>query len=211
MLDVGGGPGLYSSILGERGYRMRLVDVLPLHVEQARERGIDARVGDARALGEEDGSYDGVLLMGPLYHLLDRDDRIAALREARRVLRAGGVVAAAAISRYTSLLDGLLHDRLGDPDFQQIVERDLAGGPHLNPYPADRPEWFTTAFFHHPQELAPEAEEAGLVDAHVFGIEGPGWLFSYVRDELRLRVARWVESDPLMQATSGHLLLIART
>jgi SAM-dependent methyltransferase len=210
VLDVGGGPGLYSSLLAERGYRMRLVDVLPLHVEQARERGVDARVGDARRLEDGDASYDAVLLMGPLYHLVDRDDRIRALAEARRVARPDGVVAAAAISRYASLLDGLQHGFLVEPEFQEIVERDLAGGPHLNPHPTKRPEWFTTAFFHHPHELLDEAAQAGLREPRVFGLEGPGWLFPDLDDEVRLRAARLVEADPLMQASSGHLLLVAR-
>lgn len=210
VLDVGGGPGLYSSILGERGYRMRLVDVLPLHVEQARGRGLDARLGDARRLEEEDASYDAVLLMGPLYHLVDRADRVRALREARRVARRGGAVIGAAISRYTSLLDGLRQGFLAEPEFREIVERDLRGGPHVNPYPTDRPEWFTTAYFHHPGELAAEAEEAGLSEVGVLGVEGPAWMFGIPR-EVALVAARWVEADPAMHAASAHLLVVGRT
>jgi SAM-dependent methyltransferase len=208
VLDVGGGPGLYSSILRERGYRMRLVDVLPLHVEQARGRGIDARVGDARALDDPEGSYEAVLLLGPLYHLTERTDRLQALTEARRVAKTGSVVVAAAISRYTSLLDGLVQGFLADPEFQEIVERDLAGEPHLNPYPTERPEWFTTAYFHYPDDLAAEAAEAGLADVAVYGVEGPGWMFPHLPEEVRLRAARVVETDVAMLAASGHLLVV---
>src|SRR6476619_5016497 len=72
VLDVGGGPGRYSSWLAGLGYDVTLVDPMPLHVEQASALGgFDARLGDARSLDDPDGSADVVLLMGPLYHLVD--------------------------------------------------------------------------------------------------------------------------------------------
>src|SRR2546425_749697 len=70
-------------------------------------RRIPAEVGDARVLRAGDGSVDAVLLLGPLYHLTDRAERLQALDEARRVVRQGGPVFVAAISRFASLLDGL--------------------------------------------------------------------------------------------------------
>jgi SAM-dependent methyltransferase len=100
VLDVGGGPGTYSAWLRERGDRVRLVDLLRVHVEEAQAAGLDAEVGDARELAAESSSLDAVLLMGPLYHLTARQDRVAALREARRVLRPGGRLLAVAISRW---------------------------------------------------------------------------------------------------------------
>ena len=114
LLDVGGGPGVYAEWLAERGFQVHLVDGSPLHVEEARNRSkgrFTAAVGDARALDERDAAYDAVLLMGPLYHLTERGGRITALREARRVMRTGGVLVATAISRFASLLDGLQGDR----------------------------------------------------------------------------------------------------
>jgi SAM-dependent methyltransferase len=76
VLDVGGGPGAYASWLADRGYGVQLVDALPLHVEQATELAagrFSAVVGDARRLDEPDASWDAVLLLGPLYHLLERE------------------------------------------------------------------------------------------------------------------------------------------
>src|SRR4051812_44932309 len=117
VLDVGGGPGAYAQWLAERGYFVGLVDAMQLHVEQARAVGVAAEIGDARALRHDAGQYDAVLLMGPLYHLTDRGDRIQAIAEAHRVLRAGGVLVAVAISRYAALLDLLVRlDRLHEPD-----------------------------------------------------------------------------------------------
>src|SRR4051794_25145970 len=96
VLDVGGGPGVYAFWLAERGYTVHLIDPVPLHLEQARARaGISASallaaisLGDARRLEFETESADAVLLLGPLYHLTSRADRLLALREGNRVLRA---------------------------------------------------------------------------------------------------------------------------
>ena len=80
-----------------------------------------------------DTGYDAVLLLGPLYHLTDRDDRARAFAEAIRVAIPGGVVAAVGISRFASLIDGLKHGVLDDATFRKIVEGDLRDGQHRNP------------------------------------------------------------------------------
>jgi len=218
ILDVGGGPGAYAAWLADLGYRVHLVDPVPLHVEQAAETAGRARhpftvaVGDARNLEQEDPSFDAVLLLGPLYHLTERRDRVQALTEAERVSRPGGFVAVAAISRFASLFDGLVSGFLGDATFEAIVERDLREGQHRNP--TDRVEWFTTAYFHHPDELRREVEDAGLRFEAIFGIEGPGWLVRDVWDdpgrrEHVSRAARAVEREPTLLGLSAHLLVIA--
>ena len=106
VLDLGGASGVYASWLSGRGYQVHLIDPVPLHREQAMADGrFSVASGDARHLAEDDGSYDAVLLFGPLYHLTDRTDRVGALAEARRVTRPGGIVAAAVISSYASTFD----------------------------------------------------------------------------------------------------------
>jgi SAM-dependent methyltransferase len=212
---VGGGPGAYAAWLAEGGYRVHVVDPVPLHVEQARARGgFTAATGDARRLEEEGASYDAALLLGPLYHLTERADRVRALAEARRVVRPGGVVAAAAISRFASLLDGLLSGDLGDPRFRAVVERDLAEGQHRNP--DGRVEWFTTAYFHHPDELPAEISDAGLELEAIYGLEGPGWLLPALWEDPQgrenvLLAARALEREPALIGVSAHLLAIARS
>jgi ubiquinone/menaquinone biosynthesis C-methylase UbiE len=168
VLDVGGGPGVYAGWLAERGYSVRLVDPIARHVVEAEatsqgqpQHPFTAAMGDARHLEEPNAAYDAVLLMGPLYHLVERFDRLLALREARRVVRPGGRVVAVGISRFASLLDGLRSGWLGDPVFRAIAEQDLKTGQHRNPEPHRRPEWFTTAYLHRPDELAEEVAAAG--------------------------------------------------
>jgi ubiquinone/menaquinone biosynthesis C-methylase UbiE len=217
VLDVGGGPGVYARWLVGLGYEVQLVDPVPLHVDQARNGTppVGAELGDARRLAQADAGFDAVLLLGPLYHLTDRDDRVTALREARRVAVPGAPVFAAAISRFASLLDGLLSGAIDDPAFQAIVDRDLREGQHRNP--TDQPRYFTTAYFHRPHELADEAREAGLVVDGVRAVEGPAWLAPDFEarwgDDVRrgqlLDYVRRVESEPELLAMSAHLLLTA--
>jgi SAM-dependent methyltransferase len=224
IFDVGGGPGVYACWLAKQGYEVHLVDATPLHVELAWQASAaqpdtplaSIEVGDARRLERPDESCNVVLLFGPLYHLTERVDRLTALQEARRVLRSGGLLLAAGISRFTSALDGLRQGLFDDPAFAQIVERDLLDGQHRNP--TNHPEYFTTAFFHHPEELQAEVEESGFLYERTLPIEGPLWLSDYVvanfadqkrRDQF-LALARQLEEEPSLLGASAHLLVVAR-
>ena len=224
IADIGGGPGRYALRLAERGYRVHLVDPVPLHVEQARAAAgnrlqaalASAEVGDARALRLADESVDGVLLFGPLYHLLERADRVQALAEARRVCRPGGVVLAAAISRFASMLDGIRGEYLADPTFAAIAAGDLRDGRHHNP--TDNPAYFTTAYFHRPEELSAECEAAGLAHEATLAVEGAAWLLPDLDARLADRERRAVllaalamlETEPALIGVSAHLLAVAR-
>ena len=221
ILDVGGGAGVHAAWLAEDGHEVHLIDPVARHVEQVRRltprRGrITAELGDACALPAGEGSFDAVLLLGPLYHLTERDARIRALREAARVLRPHGVVFVAAISRFASLFDGLSREFLFDAAFRPIVERDLREGQHRNP--ERRTHWFTTAYFHHPDELRAEIERARLEVVELLGVEGLAiWLHrlherwdSEADRELILWSARVVESEPSLLGLSAHLLAVAR-
>ncbi len=225
IADVGGGSGAYALPLAAAGYEVHLLDPVELHVEQAlREaRGqrlslASAQVGDARRLPYADESTDVALLLGPLYHLTVREARLAALGEARRVLRSGGLLAAAAISRFASTFDGIAGGHLAHARFEQIVEHDLRDGQHRNPNSEGRPEWFTTAYFHHPDELRDELQEAGFQVETVAAVEGPGafrpeldrWLDDVERREILLRAISRVETEPTVLGASAHLLAFGR-
>ncbi|MEU4623692.1 class I SAM-dependent methyltransferase [Actinoplanes sp. NPDC023801] len=212
ILDVGGGPGAYARPLLGAGYRVRLVDLVPAHVEQARsgQPPIDAVVGDARELPEPDAAHDATLLLGPLYHLQDRDDRVRALREAVRVTRPGGVVVAAAISRFAGPIDFAVTGRL-TPAIVEESRQILADGinhPGLG---------FTHAYFHRVADLITELREAGLTGIVVHGVEGPAWGAADATAgtpaeqsvfDGALQLARICGTEPEIVAASAHLLAI---
>ena len=207
VLDVGGGTGVHSIWLAEQGHRVTLVDAMPEHVDQALTIGTFAAiVGDARALDQADASADAVLLLGPLYHLVEAADRARALAEARRVLRPGGVLVAGAISYAASLLDGVREGWMDVPAFVEIVRADLATGQHRNPV-AD-PRWFTTTFFHRPEELRAELSEAGFAVDDVVGVEGPGWIVG--EPEGSLVAAELADAHPELALLSAHLVAVGR-
>lgn len=223
ILDVGGGPGRYSFWLAEMSYSVHLVDVLPLHIRQAREVQRRAKnplasiqLGDAQGLNFEDETADVVLLFGPLYHLVRKSERLKALSEARRVLKPGGLLFAAAVSRFTSVLDGSVRGFIQDPSFMRIIERDLRTGQHRNP--SNKPEYLTTAFFHHPDELKVEVEQAKFRSVKVLAVTGFGWLLPRFKEiwedpVLRSRLMTLLERtehEPSLLGQSDHLLAVGR-
>jgi len=223
VIDVGGAAGVYSAWLAERGYETHLVEISPRLVKEAQQ--LNARlekpiaslsIADARSLPQPDNFAAAVLLMGPLYHLPSRADRQAALAEALRVLVPSGLVVVAAISRYASALDGLARQLAVDPAFVRMRDRDLRDGQHRND--TERMDYFTTSYFHRPEDLRTELETAGFQDVRVLGVEGPGWIVpdfdrrwadAALRADI-MNVARALESEAAIVGASAHLLGIGQ-
>jgi ubiquinone/menaquinone biosynthesis C-methylase UbiE len=217
VLDVGGGPGTHARWLTGDGYRVHLVDPVPRHLDEAEAAGCSVERGDARALSAEDDSYDAVLLLGPLYHLVAAADRRTALAEARRVVRPGGLVAAAGINRYASLFEHTALAHLDRDPLQRSIAEILATGAH------DGKKGFTKAYFHTGPELEAEMREAGFIDTRVYGVEGPAWALlkateQYTGESLArsplfasaLAAARMAEGYPDLLSAGSHLLAVGR-
>jgi ubiquinone/menaquinone biosynthesis C-methylase UbiE len=146
---------------------------------------------------------------------LSISDRHAALCEAYRVIIPGGILFAAAVSRFASLLDGLSRGSFRDARFKNIVAADLATGQHRNP--TDNPAYFKTAYFHRPEELAQEVGEAGFKRAQVLAIEGPVWSAAHFHEiwadpgdrEKVMQFLSLIENEPSIQGSSAHIIVVA--
>ncbi len=224
ILDIGGGSGPYACWLAKEGYEVHLVDPVDLHIEQAKEASnqqpehpiASITLGDARALRFSSMSADAVLLLGPLYHLVDKSERLLALKEAYRVLRNGGVMIAASISRFASLLDSFFEDRFRTPVHRDIVQNDLETGYHRN-LTGDL-NYFTDAYLHRPKELGSEVIEAGFQHQATLAVEGPAWLFESFKNywtdpdqrAMVLDLIQRVEAEPSLLGMSAHILAIGK-
>ena len=220
IADIGGGAGQYSVWLAGEGYRVLHRDIMPLHVEQAAalaaERGValDAEVSDARSLDISDASVDSVLMLGPLYHITDRNDRLSALREARRVVRPGGIVFIAAISRWAPLLDGIVVKRIDReyPEAKVLLESVETTGVLPALFPGD-----FSGFCHRPDQLSSEATEVGLACLDLVNVEGLAFALLDLEERWRnaedreriLDAARRIERVPELLGLGPHLVLTA--
>jgi len=220
IADIGGGPGRYSLWLAGLGYRLQHRDVVPLHVEQLADAAkdvdlIETTVCDALALDLDDESVDAVLLLGPLYHLPKRSDRLTALAEARRIVRPGGPVLVAAISRWAPRLQSVLAEGL----FRQMPELvdhlpEAERTGRLDPLFRGS----FTGYTHRPRQLASEVRAASLELVDLVNVEGAAAMLPDLDDRFRddterevvLGSVRAVERVPELLGVGPHLLAVAR-
>jgi SAM-dependent methyltransferase len=221
VADIGGGPGRYALWLAERGYTVRHRDIVPKHVDQlgadaaACGLNIETTIGDARAIDLADGGADAVLLLGPLYHLQARNDRLRALREAARVVRPGGPVFAAAISRWAPRLHGEVVERLdlAFPSIGHQIETVERSGRLRELSPGS-----FSGYCHRPGQLRAEIRAAGLDVLDVVSVEGIAFALSDLEARLAdprgravvLDAARELGRIPELLGVGPHLLATAR-
>ena len=118
VLDIGGGPGRYSIHLAEKGCDVTLLDLSPECVKFAQEKAMEKKLclraieGDAREANKLiNEKFDHVLLMGPLYHLLQETDRVKAVTASVNLLKPGGVL----FTSFIITMAGLIYAMKDDP------------------------------------------------------------------------------------------------
>jgi hypothetical protein len=139
-----------------------------------------------------------------------------ALVEAGRVVQPGGIVVAAVISRYASLMDGFFRGFLDRPGFAARTLDALRRGWHRNPQ--RDVDLFTTSYFHTRDELAAEIADSGLQLTAILPVQGPLHWAPGIKDRLAdpgqrqliLDMLAEMERDPAVTGLSAHLLAIAR-
>jgi SAM-dependent methyltransferase len=175
ILEVGAATGKYTLELARRGYALTVVDLSEVLLEKCKksitDAGLEGRVqfvvDDARTLSEiPRESFDAVLLMGPLYHLIVETDRKMALKVSYDRLREGSIIFSSFISRFGVLSDLLknvpnwIEDQL---EAQSLLER----GKRPDHYPRGG----FRGYIAHPSEIAPLHEEIGFDTLVMVGVE----------------------------------------
>lgn len=221
LLEIGAATGRYTVELARRGYAVTAVDLSAGNIEKCRQNlaaaGLEGQVAlvqaDARDLSAVPGrDFDAVLLMGPLYHLVERADRQAALRQATERLKAGGLIFSAFINRFGILGDLMKNVPAWIEDTEEVHSiLEYGRDPHHL-----RGSGFR-GYFARPAEIAPLHEALGLETVVLAGVE-PAISSddeSYNRLEGELRRA-WldllveVSAEPAVMGASRHLLYIGR-
>jgi SAM-dependent methyltransferase len=217
VADIGGGPGRYSVWLAALGYEVVHRDIVPMHVDHVRTAAaaagvaVEAAVGDACGLDLGDETVDAVLLFGPLYHLPRRAARVQALREARRIIRPGGPVFGAVISRWAARLDGMLRARMYAkyPSAEQVVDEVERSGLLAPLSPGS-----FCGVTHRPGQVRGEFAAAGLAVADLVSVEGAAYLLDDLDDRMDdrrdwqvvLDAARAHERVPELLGIGSHLI-----
>ena len=221
LLEIGSGTGAYTFPLAKRGYRITAVDLAEGLVTRCKAKAddlglrdrIDFQVGDARNLeGIPRGEFDAVLLMGPLYHLVLEDDRMAALRSAYRCLKTGGVIFSTLISRF-GVLANLLKRNPSWIEDQEWVRSVVENGHR----PDDAPRGGFRGYFVRPEEISPMHETVGFRTLQIAGVEPA--ISAHDEDynnlagkqrDLWLDLLFEVSGEQSMVASSIHLLYVGR-
>lgn len=223
VCDVGGGVGYYSNWLAAMGCTVSLYELAPSAVRYAIEHqtsSYHADVADARSLPVQENSCDALLLMGPLYHLTDKADRLQALEEAHRVLRPNGLLIATGISKFSSATWALstyrtANDFIDDEVYMDMLRGELTTGEHMRP--RKYPNFIAEAYFHTPEAFASELTEAGFRVESMLAIEGiiwptpnlnTKWDDPNARNRL-MELLRLTEAEPSVMGYSPHFMAVA--
>ncbi len=222
IIDVGGGPGVYSEWLAGLGHEVYLVDPVEKHIKQANKRSAKSKkpfkslLGESRKLELQDNFADVVILHGPLYHLQLKEDRISSIAEAKRVLKPNGVVLGFAINHSASTIAGLLNGFIHNPELYEMCREELTTGIHNAP--KNLPGILPSAYYHRPLQLRAELEEAGLTYIDTYAVEGMVWLdknYFEARSDTKkkegiMELLKITENDQALLSLSPHMMIAGR-
>lgn len=230
IYDIGGGYGEYAWFLTSLGYEVHLFDLSETNIRMSGELAAEypgfhlaaSEAADAREIDRADKSADAVLLMGPLYHITAKRERLAAINESRRLLKDGGILYTAAITPYATLLwattvFGKKNRLLEEAEFMEMVERELSDGSHIKPHSGNY-RGIGNSHFHSAEELRSELRLAGFDDTEIHGVVGGAWLAPNI-DELwkneksraaLMRTVRLLDGREDIIGLSTHILGISR-
>ncbi len=220
VYDIGGAYGEYAFFLAENGYKVHLFDLAEEHIRLAKVSDnaallADAVVADARSIPRENASADAILLFGPLYHIVENEERARCLAECRRLLKPGGKLFTANITCFSTALKYTeCYDRrpmLDDEEAYRKIESTVKTGHYTG-------NEIGRVYFHRPEELRAEVAAAGFVEVELRGVIGPAWIVRNLDEiwpdpgkrEALLRIVRLLEREESLMGFSTHFVSISK-
>ena len=215
IADVAGGTGVYSFWLAGLGHQVHLLDLAQNQIDYAKKQSLKTNVmlasytcSDARHLPYDDESLDIVLLMGALYHLQERNDRLQCLSEAKRVLKTNGVLLCTYISRYAAMIGYYKWGNI-DNSIIKLIDETLTTGKYENI------PWFTYAVYHTPDEIISEISDSHFSDPRLIAVEGFANAYdfdNFKNDEYKLaqllRHIEMTETKPELLGVSKDIIAV---
>ena len=222
IIDVGGGTGKYSEWLAKKGHEVYLIEPVLKHIQIAKDRASKLKnkyfvyLGEARNLDFPDNFADIIILHGPLYHLQKKEDREKAIREAKRVVKIGGIILGFSINYTASTLVGLLQGLIHKGTFFNMCKEELTTGIH-NP-PDDFPWLLAEAYYHKPNELKDEFVKQDLTYINIYAVEGMAWLdkdyflnlLDMKKRKTLMELIQITENDSYLLPFSPHMMIAVK-
>jgi ubiquinone/menaquinone biosynthesis C-methylase UbiE len=222
IIDIGGGTGKYSEWLAKKGHMVHLLEPVLKHIKLAEKRAnklknpFSVTIGEAKKLPFKSNSADLVILHGPLYHLQKREDRLAAILEAKRVLKKNGIILGFAINATASTVVGLMNGMIHANSFFEMCKKELTSGIHNAP--KDFPFLLADAFYHKPEDLKSEFLEQNLNFINIFAVEGIIWLdneyFANMLDKKKSKtlkdLQKFTQNDEYLLPFSPHMMIAVK-
>ena len=182
ILDVGGANGVYSFFLTDLGHNVSIIDITPNHIEQVEKLNyerdnklISIILGDAQTF-ETTEKYDIIILHGPLYHIVDRNMRIALLRRMKNYLKPNGLILGFGINRYAGYFYGVRSGQILENEYRRIVIEEIKTGVRKR-----KPYWY----FHKPDEMIAEYEESDLCVVDIKSVTTQVWMLPEIKDKTK--------------------------
>jgi SAM-dependent methyltransferase len=222
IIDVGGGTGKYSEWLAKKGHQVHLVEPIPKHIKLAKNRAnklknkFSVQLGESRKLEFKNNFADLIILHGPLYHLQKKEDRDLTIKEAKRVLKNGGIILGFAINYTASTLVGLLNGLIHKKTFFEMCKVELTTGIH-NP-PSDFPWLLAEGYYHKPKQLKEEFINQELTHLNTYAVEGMAWLdkdyFANMLNDTKkktlIELTKVTENDSYLLPFSPHIMIAVK-
>ena len=175
IIDIGAGTGRYSIPLKEKGYDVTAVELVKHNIKQIEQKNksIKTILGNAKDLSMiDDNTYDLTLLFGPMYHLISEEEKLQALKEAKRITKKDGIIMIAyCMNDYAIITHGFIDNNIKEA----LNKNEINESFHVTPKPTDLYSRLTL------EEINNLNKKANLKRIKIISPDGPA---NYIRKQL---------------------------